>query len=99
MRGEGGGETFFSGVFVEVEEIGGALEQIGGKIAGLIVDEASSVGESDLAARAGHFESTEAVEDGLDLAEVAFGEDEKEIVGGEAGGKIGAAAGFLQAAG
>ena len=58
---EGGGETFFGGVFVEVEEIGGALEQIGREIAGLIVDKAGGVGESDFAAGAGHFESAEAV--------------------------------------
>jgi len=88
MGGEGGGETFFGGVFVEVEEIGGTFEQIGGEIAGLIVDKARGVGKSDLAAGAGHLERAEAVDDGLDFAEVAFRENEQEIVRGEAGSKI-----------
>jgi hypothetical protein len=99
MGSEGGGEAFFGGVFVEVEELGGALEQIGGEIAGLIVDKAGGVGESDFATGAGHFKRAKAVEDGLDFAEIAFGKHEQEILVGESSGKIGAAAGFFHAAG
>ena len=76
MRSEGSGEALSGGIFIEVEDLGSALEHIGREIPGLIVDPASGVGEIYSAAGTGHFKSAEAVQDGLDFADVAFRKQE-----------------------
>src|SRR5213594_103536 len=93
------GKTFIGGVFVEVQELRGALEQIAGQIAGLIVHPPGGVDEIDFAAGTNLFEGTEPVQDRFDLAQVAFGQHQQKIVFGKAGREIGAATGLLQAPG
>src|SRR5713226_985014 len=99
MRGQRRGKTFFGGVFVEVEELGGALEQIAGHIAGLIVHKPCGVGNVDPAARADHFERADPVQYRFHFAQVAFGQHQQEIVFGKASREIGASTGLLQTPG
>ena len=96
MRGQRRGETLFGGVFVEVKELRGALEQIRGQVAGLIIHPSCGVSKVHLAAGTGHFESANTVQDCLDFTQVAFRQHQQEIVAGQAGRKIGAAARLLQ---
>ena len=99
MGSQRGGKTFIGGVFVEMEELRGALEQIAGQIAGLIVHPPGRVDEIDFAAGTNHLEGAKPVQDRFDLAQVAFGQHQQEIVFGKAGREIGAATGLLQTPG
>src|ERR1700687_3618717 len=55
MRRQSRGETFFGGVFVKVKELCGALEQVRGEVAGVIVHPPCGVDEVYLAAGTDHF--------------------------------------------
>src|SRR6266852_6757299 len=99
MRGQRRRKTFVGGVFVEVQELRGALEQIAGHIAGLIVHNPGGVGNVDPAARADHFERANPVQDRFHFAQVAFRQHQQEIVLGKACGEIGAATGLFHAPG
>ncbi len=91
MRSQRRRKTFLGGVFVEVQELGGALEQIAGHIAGLIVHEPGGVGNIDPAARADHFERANPVQNRFDFAQAAFRQHQQKIVFSKACGEIGAA--------
>src|SRR5467141_993744 len=99
MRSQRGGKTFVGGVFVEVQELRGALEQIPGHIAGLIVHKPGGVGNIDPAARADHFKRADPVQNRFHFAQVAFRQHQQEIVLSKACGEIGAATGLFHAPG
>src|SRR6266436_8473331 len=99
MRSQRGGKTFVGGIFVEVQELCGALEQIAGHIAGLVVHNPGGVGNVNPAARADHFERANPVQDRFDFAQIALGQHQQEIVLSKACGEIGAATGLFHAPG
>ena len=98
MRRERRGETVLGGVFVKVQELRGALEQIRWQVAMLIVHEAGCISKVDPAARTNDFDRAKPVQDRFHFAQVAFGQHQNEIVAGQPRRKIRTAARLLQTA-
>jgi hypothetical protein len=57
-----------------MKELRGAIEQIRGQVAGLIVHPPCRVGKINLAAGTDHFEGTEPVQNSLDFDQIALGQ-------------------------
>jgi hypothetical protein len=87
-----------SGV-IEMKQVGGALEQIGGEVAGLVIDPAGRVDQRNFLPQGIYFHGAETVQHLLDLIQTTFRKQKKEIVIADACGNVGAAACLFQVAG
>lgn len=98
VRRESCRKAFLRSGVIEMKQLSGALEQIGGQVAGLIVNPARSEVERDFLARGAYFDGAETIQNLFNFVYATFWKQQKKVVVAEPRGNVRAAARFFQAA-